>query len=81
LQCPRCAAPLRIIAFILEREVIVKILAHLGEPTDPPPLTPARGPPQGEFRFDQDPPVEFDQDAGQPLWRDLDQTAGLVEGP
>jgi hypothetical protein len=30
LMCPRCAAPMRIIAFIEQPEVIEKILAHLG---------------------------------------------------
>jgi hypothetical protein len=39
---------MRIIAFINEGSVIRKILGHLGEPTSPPPLAPARGPPLWE---------------------------------
>jgi hypothetical protein len=30
LLCPRCAGPMRIIAFIEQPEVIAKILTHLG---------------------------------------------------
>jgi hypothetical protein len=35
----------RLIAFITETGPIRKILAHLGEPLEPPPVSPARGPP------------------------------------
>jgi hypothetical protein len=35
----------RLIAFITEPGPIRKILAHLGEPLEPPPVSPARGPP------------------------------------
>ncbi len=68
LQCPRCGGPMRILAFILEREVIVKILRHVGEDVEPPEVLPARGPPQGA--------VEFDQTAGGEEWAEVDQTAG-----
>ena len=47
---------------------IEKILAHIGEPTAPPPILPARGPPQAEF--------EFDQTAGTKGWPEIDQTTG-----
>jgi hypothetical protein len=60
---------MRIVAFILDREVIAKILRHVGEQEHPPPLAPARGPPQAAF--------EFDQDAGGDPWPELDQTADL----
>ena len=46
LQCPRCGQPMRIIAFIIEPSTVSRLLGHLGEPTKPPPLSPARGPPQ-----------------------------------
>ena len=36
---------MRIIAFITETAVVRAILGHLGEPTSPPHLMPARGPP------------------------------------
>jgi len=36
---------MRIIAFITQAAVVRDILIHLGEPTSPPHLMPARGPP------------------------------------
>jgi len=45
LQCPACGGDIRLIAFITEPGPIRKILAHLGEPLEPPPVSPARGPP------------------------------------
>jgi len=45
LECPACGGDIRLIAFITEPGTIRKILTHLGEPLEPPPLTPARGPP------------------------------------
>ncbi len=36
---------MRIIAFITDRAAVRDILAHLGEPTTPPAVAPARGPP------------------------------------
>jgi hypothetical protein len=45
LECPGCGGDIRLIAFITEPGPIRKILAHLGEPLEPPPLSPARGPP------------------------------------
>jgi len=43
--CPGCGGDIRLIAFITEPGPIRKILAHLGEPLEPPPVSPARGPP------------------------------------
>jgi hypothetical protein len=40
---------MKIIAFINEQPVIREILGHLGEPTVPPPLIPARGLPLWEL--------------------------------
>ena len=68
LCCPRCGRPMTIIAFITAPPTIEKILAHIGEPTAPPPILPARGPPQAEF--------EFDQTAGTKGWPEIDQTTG-----
>ena len=45
LACPNCGGDIRLIAFITEPGPIRKILTHLGEPLEPPPLAPARGPP------------------------------------
>jgi hypothetical protein len=45
LECPACGGDIRLIAFITEPGTIRKILSHLGEPLEPPPISPARGPP------------------------------------
>jgi hypothetical protein len=74
LLCPQCGQPMRIIAFILDRPVIERILGHIGEPTTSPSVSPARAPPQGEMDFDQ-----VDQGAGLPEWPDMDQTAGTSD--
>jgi hypothetical protein len=42
-HCPNCGGALTIIAAILERPVIEKILTHLGLQARPPPQAPARG--------------------------------------
>ncbi len=51
LECPGCGGDIRLIAFITEPGPIRKILTHLGEPLEPPLVSPARGPPAdwGEF--------------------------------
>lgn len=43
--CPKCGGDREIISVILQDDVIVKILAHLGLPSRLPALKPARGPP------------------------------------
>jgi hypothetical protein len=45
LECPNCGGDIRLIAFITDPGPIRKILTHLGEPLEPPPVSPARGPP------------------------------------
>ena len=45
LECPGCGGDIRLIAFITEPGPIRKVLTHLGEPLEPPPVSPARGPP------------------------------------
>jgi hypothetical protein len=42
-QCPHCGGDLRIVAAILQRQAIEKILNHLGLDPQPPPRAPARG--------------------------------------
>ncbi|MDP9003047.1 MAG: hypothetical protein M3O46_23395 [Myxococcota bacterium] len=44
LECPKCHGRLRVIAVITERDVARHILAHLGMPTEPPPIARARDP-------------------------------------
>ncbi len=48
LRCSRCGAEMRIIAFITDASTIRNILVHLGEPSAPPRIAPARGPPLWE---------------------------------
>ncbi len=50
LICPSCQTPLTFIAFPTDPEPITQILAHIGEPTSPPLIHPATGPPQGRLR-------------------------------
>jgi hypothetical protein len=45
LECPGCGGDIRLISFITEPGPIRKILTHLGEPLEPPPIAAARGPP------------------------------------
>ena len=44
LECPKCHGRLRVVAIITEREPVCRILAHLGMPTEPPPVARARDP-------------------------------------
>ncbi len=72
LTCARCGNDMRLIGFITEPPVIRRILTHIDEPTTPPPISPARGPPLDPAALDQtpawdpagpqpDPGFEFDQ--------------------
>ena len=45
LVCPHCGGAMRIIAFVTDPAPMRDILVHLGEPTAPPRIAPARGPP------------------------------------
>ncbi|PSQ91035.1 MAG: hypothetical protein BRD57_05445, partial [Proteobacteria bacterium SW_6_67_9] len=47
LTRPHCAGEMRLIALVTDPGSIEAILAHMGEPTRPPPLAPARDPPPG----------------------------------
>jgi hypothetical protein len=50
-HCPQCGGTMKAISAITEKTVIDKILTHMGLPTEPPRVTPARAPPQKEFSF------------------------------
>jgi hypothetical protein len=45
LLCPKCGGQMRLIAFITEGTQIRKILDHIGVDSEPPHISPARGPP------------------------------------
>ena len=57
LVCPNCGADMRIIAFVTETAPVQRILLALGAPPEPPPISPARGPPAWD-----DPPVDLGPD-------------------
>ena len=40
LECPGCGGDIRLIALITDLGPIRKILTHLGEPLEPPPVSP-----------------------------------------
>jgi hypothetical protein len=44
---------MKVLAFITDPPVLSAILVHLDLPNRPPPLAPARGPPQRAFLLDQ----------------------------
>ena len=44
LLCPLCVGQMRLIAFITEGTQIRKILDHIGVDSEPPQISPARGP-------------------------------------
>ncbi len=43
--CPKCSGRMKIIALVNSPASIERFLRHLGEPSEPPPLEPARAPP------------------------------------
>ena len=51
LRCGVCGKQRRLIALITQRQVIVRILEHLKLDAHPPPILPARAPPQIELAF------------------------------
>jgi hypothetical protein len=48
LRCSLCGAQMRLIAFVTAPSEVKTILARLGEPTTPPTVARARGPPLWE---------------------------------
>jgi hypothetical protein len=71
LVCPICRADMRVIAFVTDGDSVRHILEYIGERTDPPRISPARGPPGWEAEtgsfplFDPvaqpEPEFQFDQ--------------------
>ena len=75
---PRCGSAMRIIAFIIASAEVKRILEHIGEPSEPPPLSPSRAPPQGELDFDVDTELEFNQDVNVSDAFEFDQETGEI---
>jgi len=64
LLCPASGGPIRILSFLTDPPVVTAILVHLEFPHTPPPISPARGPPKGDFLLDQTP--AFDPTEAEP---------------
>ena len=59
---------MRILAFLTEPPVVSAILLHLDLPHRPPPLSPARAPPQIDFLTDpSDPLIALDPSEPEPV--------------
>jgi len=56
LLCPACGGEMRILSFITLPSTVERTLLHLDLPHQPPRVSPARGPPQGELDFDPSTP-------------------------
>jgi hypothetical protein len=73
LLCPICGGQMRIIAFITHSADIRQILDHIGVDSEPPRLSPARGPPlwdecDADAQRGEDAQIEQDWDlVGQPV--------------
>jgi len=48
--CPSCGGRMRLVALVKDASSIARFLRNLGEPTEPPPMAPARGPPYARSR-------------------------------
>jgi hypothetical protein len=80
LQCPACDGPMRILAFLTDPTVVRPILRHMRIPEHPPPVSPARAPPQTDL-LAVDPPSPWDREATGPLRRDpFDQSLAGDDG-
>ena len=62
LTCPRCAAPMVVLALISDPDVVRKILLHLELPAEVPPLEPASPTGDDELHLD----AAFDEDPARP---------------
>jgi len=51
--CPHCGGRRVLIAFITDPPVVLRILTHIGLPTESPGMAPARAPPQLDLGFDE----------------------------
>ncbi len=74
LVCPICQADMRIVAFITDGDSVHHILEYIGECSDPPRISPARGPPGWEEEVDA-PPLYDPVSQPEPDFQ-FDQTKG-----
>jgi hypothetical protein len=52
-SCPKCEGTLKLVAMISETVALTRLLTHLGLPTSPPKVEPARLPPQMGWEFEE----------------------------
>jgi hypothetical protein len=72
LLCPLCGGTVQIISFVTETPSVRRILEHIGEPMEPPRISPARGPPIWSEEINQD---SYGDPLAQPVPdNDFDQT-------
>jgi hypothetical protein len=50
LECPTCKGRMKLMAMVTDPKSVRRMLQHVGEPTEPPPREPARGPPYWKSR-------------------------------
>lgn len=74
LICPECGGEMRLIAFVTDAEPVWRILAHLDEPVRPPPISPARLPPE-QTGFDRESTSAYDPERGDPM-PEFDKSSG-----
>lgn len=67
LKCPKCATPMVVLAFLTDPKVVRRILSHLGLPTTPPAVAPARVPDEQLDLAFQDVPADLPPDDGETL--------------
>lgn len=62
LECRRCSGRMEIVVAVTSRDGVVRILEHMGLPSDAPAFHPPRPPPQVKLSFGTDVSSGFDAD-------------------
>ena len=84
LRCPKCQTAMVVLAFITDLRIVKKILDYLKLPTSPPPLAPARLPPEHDLfgdHYDQDAADEASLGHGSPSGTDRSEHALAASDP
>ena len=76
LTCPKCATSMTVIAFLTDTPVLKRILDHMGLPSSPPPIAPARSPLDDAGLFADEPP----DDTGD-VWSYQDEGTEVARAP
>jgi len=74
LLCPICQTDMRIVAFVTDGDSVHHILEYIGASTDPPPISPARGPPAWDAEVELEPLAQHDPVAQAEADFQFDQT-------